>query len=205
MKKFALAAVLFLSPLSALAASHHFTCADTLNLANGVSCTSTDTFTFPSNGFWSDNQTTPYFNLPNSSSYWVTFTYSGTGSLGVFSGALNAGSNPAPSVQSASVSELPLTAGTDSLSQNVLILDARTILGNTFVGSLSSICIDDDGTSCAPGGGGTPPTPDPSTLPDEGYTLWSLGTYYAARITMTVLMVAILLGVAFRFLRSETR
>jgi hypothetical protein len=199
MKKTALSLLFLLSPLTALAASHTFTCADGITAVGGVVCTGTDTFdSFASGNGYIGDKGTNYFPLTSGGTYYLTVTYSGTGRV-TFG---NEGNISTPSNEvlpiTGSLLEQSFTAATGIDTITFYVYGGTGVGGNAannFDGSLSTICLDDDGVSCTP----PPPNANPWVILPSIATLVASSSeasnpIFAGLISPALFGLGILLG-----------
>lgn len=145
--KLALAVSVFLFPVTALAASHTYSCSE-LTLGSGVSCSS-GTITFSATG-GDAYDTIPTYNLNGTATWYLHISVSGTGTGKV----RIAGNNFDPSnTDFTTTGTYTLSPAAGNTTGSLLFRD-----NNSFAGTVGNICIDDDNASCAP----PPPPPNPT-------------------------------------------
>jgi len=151
-----MALVVFMgSALSVFAATHHYTCSDTLTLIS-TPCTSTDVFTFTANSSqWYDDTVKYLGAVPNGTVLYFNAVYSGTGG---FTYGSTGNLNFTVANGSGTLIDAPITVGggDDSGTGNYpIFIDTAAYGGtHTFNGTLSSICVSTSIGDCAGGGGG---------------------------------------------------
>jgi len=135
----------------------------------GVSCAGAS-IVFSDNGpgspvYWISTDDVSGFVVVPSTTYYVSYDYSGTGSLTVQVGTTNAPGGTFTTTGSGSVVNQPIIANSDSGSPSFVGFsatgDSPDIFSSTdypsFVGTVSNICISDAPFGC----GGSPPPPPP--------------------------------------------
>lgn len=151
-----------LLPSIASAASYKYDCTSDLSYSVDTTCTPgggwpNDYFQAPTGeGIWSDNSA---FNFPISNGQTVYVTVisvqGGDHITANIKGDTTDGSSYDFWYYATPVSEVPMTAGTDTLDKNYLEIDALAAGGGSPT-VVYGVCIDDDGYSCT---GGPPPQP----------------------------------------------
>jgi len=138
-------------PIPALAASHTYTCADSLNYAgtNPPTCGFTDKFSFGGTSSIVVDDIIPELPVSPSTQYYVSFTIGTTNGVTM---QIDDGSVILDYVSTASSqSELPLA---NLSGGSPVAFNFGATAGHSFVGDFTGFCIDDDGVSCTGGGGG---------------------------------------------------
>lgn len=138
----------FFSPIALAAITHHYTCSDTLNTFSTFPSCSGDAWTFSGNESIVDQDVE--FNAAINTTYYVSFTHSGTGAICVAVG--NTFGNGL--MEDRTVVDLALTKG--AAAANSLSIDDRNPgtfnlcsgSDGTFVGTISNLCISDTPGQC---------------------------------------------------------
>jgi len=142
-------------PFLAFAASHTYTCGDMVNVVGSPQPTCSSgvwTFTSAKSQAASD-WSSPAFNLSSAATWYVNYTYSGSGSLQTYTnGSVYSGTPATISGGTQVTIALPTPHDTNT---GIQLDDGGS---NSFNGTIGPVCVDDDNSSC----GESHPAPIPN-------------------------------------------